>query len=329
MELAAKEELSSSGICYLRRLWDLVNNLKQGRLEQQYKAEEAFIWATFDALGLGLEPTLKYLMTQATTFEAFENYIEANGSPSKQHLQLFNTLITRPDKSALKDSFLTQAQQKQWNRDGFVIIPKAISKADAAKTAQLIYDTIGANPGDPRSWYDNQLGRNTIMVPLFKHPQLDKNRFNPKVKAAFQSVWERKDLMASCDRVSFSPPHDSVLKFVGPHLHWDVSLKQPIPFGTQGLIYLTDTSQDQGAFQLVPGFHNRIEDWLKCLPSGQNPRTMDLNVLNPKKIAANAGDLIIWHQALPHGASANTSDKPRLVQYINYLPLDREIKEWV
>ena len=34
-------------------------------------------------------------------------------------------------------------------------------------------------------------------------------------------------------------------------------------------------------------------------------------------IPAAAGDLIIWHQALPHGASPNRSDRPRLAHYVN------------
>ena len=39
-----------------------------------------------------------------------------------------------------------------------------------------------------------------------------------------------------------------------------------------------------------------------------------------KAIAAKAGDLIIWHQALPHGASRNLHHLPRMVQYINMYP---------
>ena len=33
-----------------------------------------------------------------------------------------------------------------------------------------------------------------------------------------------------------------------------------------------------------------------------------------------AGDLVIWHQALPHGPSPNRGTQPRLVQYINLAP---------
>jgi ectoine hydroxylase-related dioxygenase (phytanoyl-CoA dioxygenase family) len=44
----------------------------------------------------------------------------------------------------------------------------------------------------------------------------------------------------------------------------------------------------------------------------------------------NAGDLIIWHHALPHGSSPNTSTVPRVVQYINYTYVEEELnKIWM
>ena len=38
--------------------------------------------------------------------------------------------------------------------------------------------------------------------------------------------------------------------------------------------------------------------------------------LEVKSISGKAGDLLIWDQMLPHGNGHNTSDKPRLAQYI-------------
>ena len=34
-----------------------------------------------------------------------------------------------------------------------------------------------------------------------------------------------------------------------------------------------------------------------------------------------AGDMVLWHAALPHAASVNRGKQPRLVQYIAYRPL--------
>lgn len=107
-------------------------------------------------------------------------------------------------------------------------------------------------------------------------------------------------------------------------------MKTPIPFGTQGILYLTDTPPEQGAFTLVPGFQRWGEAWLASLPPHSNPRQQDLQALGAIPIGGRAGDLIIWHQALPHGASPNRGARPRLVQYINMFPARIEQQaEWI
>lgn len=326
--LPAHSETSSLGISYLKRFWALSGLTKEGKYLDTFEKEQTYLWALTDALGIGLEPTIHHLLVESPSFEEFQNWIAQNGNPSRQHIELFNKLIENPESAAAQANWLSQAQKNQWEQDGYVIIEQAISKSDAALTAELIYETLEAIPENPESWYKNYQERGGIMVQLFQHQLLQQNRFNPRVREAFEQLWNRTDLMVSCDRVSFNPPEKPGFEFAGPHLHWDVSLQTPIPYGTQGLIYLTDTSAEQGAFQLVAGFHKSIEEWLSSLKPGQDPRIMDLNHLKPIKLAAKAGDLIIWNQALPHGASPNTSNTPRLVQYVNYLPLDREVKPW-
>jgi ectoine hydroxylase-related dioxygenase (phytanoyl-CoA dioxygenase family) len=100
-------------------------------------------------------------------------------------------------------------------------------------------------------------------------------------------------------------------------MHWDVELTAPVPFGTQALIYLTDVAEHQGAFCCVPGFHKKIDRWLAAQPEGIDLQQQDWTQWPVKPIAAKAGDLIIWHQALPHGSSPNRADFPRMVQYLN------------
>ncbi|HEX7133583.1 MAG TPA: phytanoyl-CoA dioxygenase family protein, partial [Iamia sp.] len=116
------------------------------------------------------------------------------------------------------------------------------------------------------------------------------------------------------------PPLRDGGTFPGPHLHWDESLAAPIPFETQGILYLTDTAADQGALQVVPGFHHRLADgWLETL-GRTDPRTVDLSA-EAVTVPAETGDLVIWRQEIPHGASPNVSDRPRLAQYVTHRPL--------
>jgi hypothetical protein len=203
-----------------------------------------------------------------------------------------------------------------WNENGYVIVPAVITPAEVRALAEVVWSSVGADPADPASW---RLTDHGIMVQLFQHPALTPARTSPRLLKAFAQIWGTADLWTSLDRVSFNPPVRPGVEFPGPRLHWDISLVPPVKFQVQGMIYLTDTSAEQGAFEAVPGFHKRIDAWLESLGEGVDPRRVDLSD-GARRIAANAGDLIIWHSALPHGPSPNTGDRPRLAQYVTQYP---------
>ncbi|NOT52643.1 MAG: phytanoyl-CoA dioxygenase, partial [Chitinophagaceae bacterium] len=189
-----------------------------------------------------------------------------------------------------------------------------------------IWHYLGMDKNDASTWYGPHEDKQGIMVQLFQHPLLQANRESKKIRKAYEQFWNTNDLWVNTDRVGFNPPETDKWKFPGPGLHWDVSLDLPIPFGLQGILYLADVEPEQGAFTLVPGFHKRIDSWIQNLPAGADPRTEDMHALGSKPVAGKAGDFIIWHQALPHGSRPNTTNKPRIVQYINLQPVNREIK---
>ena len=107
-------------------------------------------------------------------------------------------------------------------------------------------------------------------------------------------------------------------------------------------LYLTDTTVDGGAFICVPGVHRKIGQWMQTLPQDMNPLRpnkqsqlfldfeqwlealpadaedikRELMSLGTKPIPAQAGDLIIWHSGLPHGADRNRAEHPRVAQYM-------------
>ena len=86
-------------------------------------------------------------------------------------------------------------------------------------------------------------------------------------------------------------------------------------------MYLNDVDAGDGAFHCVPGFHKQIDKWITGLPANTDPRLAALTELKPIAIPGNAGDLVIWHQALPHCATPNKGSLPRMVQYIAYKPV--------
>lgn len=277
-----------------------------------------------DTLGLGLEQTRDFLAA-APELDAFRRWILTIGGPpdpvaiGRYHAWRDGTAPPAAAMARLRaieaaPPALGPAELAQWDEEGYVVLRAAISAAEAEAASAALWAHLGAAPGDPGSWYGRR--GHGIMVQLFQHPALTAARRAPRIHKAFAQLWGTADLWVIADRTGFNPPETPSHPFTGPHLHWDVSLATPIPFATQGMIYLTDTGPDQGALILVPGFHRRIEAWLAGLPAGADPRRQDLGG-EARPIPGGAGDLVIWRQDLPHGASPNRTARPRLVHYLN------------
>lgn len=332
IQLPQSTDQCSLGILHLKRYWEKNQLKKTGEIASDAFPEEWNIDITLLAvLGLGLEQTIKQLYTNNTDFQAFENWIMiVNDHHLLQNkINEFNEYILNRGSTYKKETNSAQVLNEEdiecWNEHGYVIIRDAIPKEDCENAINVICDFIRIERDIASTWYQSNPYRQGIMVQLFQHPELEKNRQAPRIRAAYEQLWNRKDLWLNTDRAGFNPPETENWKFPGPRLHWDVSLALPIPFGLQGILYLSDTKANQGAFTLVPGFQHKIESWLHSLPAHTDPRNQDIYSLGAKPIEANAGDFIIWHHALPHGSSPNNAEKPRFVQYINYAPLDAAV----
>lgn len=328
LDLAPSAEIGKLQIMHLKRYWSKALLKRSGALKSDAYLEEGHLDKTLlYALGLGLEQASIYVYTINPSFDEFENWIIATaGWPKAETIARFNKIfIDEPAEKVDIPQVLSAAELAFFEKNGYIIIKNAVPKEDCEKTIDTICRYIEIDRNDPATWYNNNDARQGIMVQLFQDPVMEKNKNSVKIRQVYEQLWQRTDLWVSADRVGFNPPETQNWKFPGPYLHWDVSLQLPIPFGLQGLLYLADTEENQGAFSLVPGFQHKITDWLNNLPEGVNPRTEDLYALGSIPIAANAGDFIIWLKALPHGSSPNTLTKPRYVQYINYNPAKLDI----
>jgi len=332
--IAPSEEVGKLKIMHLKRYWSKNMLKRTNTINADDSRNEGHIdKILLYALGLGLEQTVKYLFHAAPDFDDFEDWIiETAGQPQADTIQRFNNLFNHNKSKGeqIIPRVLSEEELAFFDQNGYIIIKNAVSKTDCDRTIEALCNFIDIDRNDPSTWYNANQGKQGIMVQLFQDPIMQKNRASVKIREAFEQLWQRTDLWSYADRVGFNPPETKGWKFPGPYMHWDVSLKLPIPFGLQGILYLADTEENQGAFTLVPGFQNRIDDWIHSLPAGTNPRNEDLHALGSKPIAAQAGDFIIWSNALPHGSSPNANTKPRFVQYINYAPADPVIaEEWI
>jgi hypothetical protein len=233
-------------------------------------------------------------------------------------------------------SVLSEEDRAFWDENGYVIIHDAVPAENIKAAENAIWNFLEMWPDNPDSWYPDTPRKN-ITMEMYHHQALWDNRQYPRIHQAFAEIWGTDRLWVSIDRASMNPPDRTSPKEAGKlngdshskqpiplPLHWDIAVERPIPFCVQGVLYLTDTAADGGAFICVPGFHRKLEAWLANLPADADPRKQDLMSLGATPIPGKAGDLIIWHSSLPHGAGLNTRRYPRVVQYITMYPVQEK-----
>jgi Phytanoyl-CoA dioxygenase (PhyH) len=319
----------SLGVPYLKGYWSRMTQVRNGggtRDGGDWIRDKTLLYG----LGVGLHETMQFLSVGSPSFEELERWIldRNGGCLEPARLSRLNAALAGQDASDPEiehaPDVLTTQDRAFWEEQGYVVLRDAVPPESCRAAEEAIWQSIGGDPRDPSTWYGPRQDA-TIWLPIIHHPALDANRRSLRIRKAFAQLWGRNDIWISVDRGGFNPPETERWNFPGPHLHWDVSLAPPVPFGMQGILYLTDTAVDQGAFRCVPGFHRKLNDWLRSLPPESNPREENLESLGAVPIAGQAGDLIVWRQELPHGSSPNRTAQPRIVQYISGEPSEWEI----
>lgn len=321
------EEMTQLEVACLEEFWA---SHAQGAMPLEQMISKLLL----DTLGLGNQQVYRKLHLERAGYPEFCDWIIATvGEPDANLLDRYHAWLydmemgekarAQLDAIAAMDPVLDADALAQWDEHGYVVLGDAIDPDEVAAVRDLIWSEIGASPDDPESWYGER--PDGIMIARFHHPALEAARRSPRIHKAFAQLWGTENLWCTIDRIGLNPPVRPDAPFTGSDLHWDVSLAQPIPFGTQAVLYLCDTTEDMGAFRCVPGFHHRIESWLDEMGPEADPRGVDLHD-EQRFVAGQAGDLVIWRQDLPHGASPNLSDRPRLAQYLNFYSPDMPIR---
>jgi ectoine hydroxylase-related dioxygenase (phytanoyl-CoA dioxygenase family) len=273
---------------------------------------------TLYRMGIGMEDALRYLYFEKPSLVLFKEWVLKN----KQTFSI--------NEQDLDEDVLSEEDLIFWKENGYVVVRNAISRSDCEATQKAIWEFLEMNPDQEESWYQTNEEQRGLMLTFSNHPTLNKNRQSKRIQKAYEQLYGTTQIYKTIDKVSFNPPENDNFHFLGSALHWDVSLHLPITDGFQGLLYLTDCGIDDGAFHCVSGFHNKIEDWINSLSPNENPREVALRTLKSIPVIGNAGDFIIWHQALPHCATPNRNKTPRMVQYLTYLPDNYKVSSvWI
>ena len=172
---------------------------------------------------------------------------------------------------------------------------------------------------------------NTGMVEVYNHQTLWDNRQMPKVHAAFADIWGTEKLWCTIDRANLNFPVRPDFEYKG-FIHWDYD-PETKPQNVQGVLALADQmDEEMGGFQCIPELFRTYDTWKLTQPDDRNHFKPDTTGFEMEKIKMEAGDLLIFNSAEPHGIRANKSkDKVRIAQYISMMPAeedDEALREW-
>ena len=109
-----------------------------------------------------------------------------------------------------------------------------------------------------------------------------------------------------------SGPQDLNLKFLRTQI------------GIGGCYYLNKVEKNGGGIHVIPGGPNLVREIMLNDPDGlkrNNGWGQIIDFPPSLEVTANAGDYILMHHLMPHGASANNNNVPRIAQFTRFQPL--------
>ncbi|MNK87329.1 Phytanoyl-CoA dioxygenase (PhyH) [compost metagenome] len=217
---------------------------------------------------------------------------------------------------------LTTEQHAFWNTNGYLKIEQIIKRQDCDAVSDLICQTLNIDLTDPQTWYPQHELLQGLMLQKYQDESIAKIRNNVQLRSVFSSLYKHNNLLANSEKVSYNPPVNHHFYFKGSPLHWDIDFQKGPRYYIQGLVYLNDVPANRGAFTLIPGFHQQMEEYLSRFDDPESAMTALRNKGLQIPIEGKKGDLIVWLESLPHAASPNHSDSPRFVQYVSFNEVD-------
>ena len=235
---------------------------------------------------------------------------------------------------------LSEADWNFWKSQGYIVVKQAISREQAQATAEFLWEFEEKDPANSATWYtapraEMQMKElvGTGMVEVYNHQMLWNNRQNPRIYDSFVDIWGTEKLWVTIDRANLNFPIRPGHEYKG-FIHWDYD-PDTKPQNVQGVLALADQlDENMGGFQCIPWLFQHYDTWKLTQPEDRDKFQPDISGLEDKivKVGLEAGDLLIFHSAQPHGIRPNHSDgKVRIAQYVSMMPAQEEnegLREW-
>ena len=275
--------------------------------------------------------------TMAPTKSPNTNHKDIPGNPSTATSSK-QKLNDRSNGKALK--VLSEEDWAFWINEGYVIVRNAVSREQAQRTADFLWEFEEKDKNDPSTWYQAPRAEmemkelvGTGMVEVYNHQLLWENRQAQRIYDAFTDIWGTEKLWVTIDRANLNFPIRPGFEYKG-FIHWDYD-PETRPQNVQGVLALADQEdENMGGFQCIPELYRTYDTWKLTQPADRDRFKPDVSQFEDKivKVKLRAGDLLIFNSTQPHGIRPNRSaDKVRIAQYISMMPAEEDnedLRQW-
>ncbi len=206
--------------------------------------------------------------------------------------------------------FKDQQVQKQFDRDGFVVLP-LLNSAEIKTLSEYFYKL---HPETPAGFYSSTFSDNIE----FKKTITDfaEKIYAPKIDSIFHDI---KKLGSSF--LCKSPGADSKMPV---HQDWTVVDESKF-YSVTIWVPLVDTDQSNGAIKVLRGSHRFTTTLRSPNMPGEYENVKDEIWNEMETLPLKAGEAFIFNHALLHASSPNTSSKERLAITYGLIPKESEL----
>jgi ectoine hydroxylase-related dioxygenase (phytanoyl-CoA dioxygenase family) len=222
---------------------------------------------------------------------------------------------------------LNEAQLKQYDRDGFLVLKSWFDEATVQELAQAADELLNrVGPivyGNPRIQVD-RIGEMSRVRQVYPITDISESfarlAKDARVLDPFASLFDDTPVIFE-DKLNYKYPSGG-----SPFpMHQDYSYWQEYsPQLTSALIYIDKATEENGCLEVVPGWHKKGLLPIEKVKVGQNvDHYISAETLDPSlaiKVPGEAGTMALFSCMTPHTSAANLSKYPRRVVILTYNP---------
>ncbi|KAJ5898945.1 hypothetical protein N7495_003689 [Penicillium taxi] len=254
-------------------------------------------------------------------------------------------------RSTLLESLPNQ-KTNDWRDDfhanGFAVIKNAIPEDRAKTYQQKAFEWLKSfgtelDIDNPQTWIKENLPVHTKINTFSNYAVVHEKfiwdaRQEPGVLETFSKLWGTDELLVSFDSLNVTFPNRKDIPRKGAWQHVDQSPFRKGLHCIQGVINLSHSGPEDGGLVVYPGSHKLFDAFFETTDKSTwskkdaylfNDEQLACFGIQPEKVCAEPGDLIVWDSRLIHYGAEPTekSDVIRTVIYASYTPASFATRE--